>query len=48
VRLLGSVVNGYIRLEAGGSFDHSPPDPGQSWSRILDALDALLRGWPAA
>jgi AcrR family transcriptional regulator len=47
VRLLGSVVNGYVRLEAGGSFDHSPPEPGESWSRILDGLDVLLRAWPA-
>ncbi|MFF8268507.1 TetR/AcrR family transcriptional regulator [Streptomyces sp. NPDC016562] len=47
IRLLGSVFHGYISLEAGGSFDHSAPDPQESWSRVLDALDALLRNWPA-
>ncbi|MBM7085110.1 WHG domain-containing protein [Micromonospora sp. MMS20-R2-29] len=46
VRLLGSVFNGYVNLELGGSFDHSAPDTGQSWTRVLDALDALLRNWP--
>jgi AcrR family transcriptional regulator len=48
VRLLGSVVHGYVSLEASGGFSHSPPDPQVSWSRILDALDALLSTWPAA
>ncbi|WP_018331455.1 WHG domain-containing protein [Actinomycetospora chiangmaiensis] len=43
VRLLGSVLRGYIDLEQAGSFDHSEPDPAQSWSWTLDALDALLR-----
>ena len=47
VRLLGSVVHGYVDLEAGGAFDHSDPGPQESWPRILDALDALLRNWPA-
>ncbi|MFI6347728.1 TetR/AcrR family transcriptional regulator [Streptomyces sp. NPDC050560] len=46
VRLLGSVFHGYVSLEASGSFDHSPPSPGETWPRILDALDALLRNWP--
>jgi AcrR family transcriptional regulator len=48
VRLLGSVVHGYISLELAGGFDHSAPAPQVSWERILDALDALLRSWPAA
>ncbi|MER5300770.1 WHG domain-containing protein [Streptomyces lasiicapitis] len=48
VRLLGSVFHGYVSLEAGGSFSHSAPDPRESWTRIVDALDALLRNWPAA
>ncbi|MFJ1645435.1 TetR/AcrR family transcriptional regulator [Streptomyces sp. NPDC088258] len=47
VRLLGSVVSGYVGLESQGGFSHSAPDPEVSWSRILDALDALLRNWPA-
>ncbi|HLU58631.1 MAG TPA: WHG domain-containing protein [Pseudonocardia sp.] len=48
VRLLGSVVHGYVSLEAGGGFAHSAPDSAETWPRILDALDALLRNWPAA
>ncbi|MEU0673098.1 WHG domain-containing protein [Streptomyces sp. NPDC006172] len=47
VRLLGSVFNGYVGLELGGGFDHSSPDSQESWTRIVDALDALLRNWPA-
>ncbi|OEV12768.1 TetR family transcriptional regulator [Streptomyces sp. Amel2xB2] len=48
VRLLGSVFHGYIGLELGGGFDHSAPDTQETWSRVVDALDALLRNWPAA
>jgi AcrR family transcriptional regulator len=47
VRLLGSVFHGYVSLEASGGFSHSAPDSQESWSRVLDALDALLRNWPA-
>ncbi|GGX96972.1 TetR/AcrR family transcriptional regulator [Streptomyces anandii] len=47
VRLLGSVFHGYVSLELAGGFSHSAPDPGTSWVRIVDALDALLRDWPA-
>jgi len=46
VRLLGSVVHGFVRLELGGSFDHSSPSPPASWMRALDSLDVLLRSWP--
>ncbi|MCT2583361.1 TetR/AcrR family transcriptional regulator [Actinophytocola gossypii] len=46
VRLLGSVFHGYVSLELGGGFDHSAPDTEETWSRILDALDSLLRNWP--
>ncbi|WP_405697056.1 TetR/AcrR family transcriptional regulator [Streptomyces sp. NBC_01185] len=46
VRLLGSVFHGYISLESGGSFSHSAPGTQETWSRVLDALDALLRNWP--
>ncbi|MFI5839053.1 TetR/AcrR family transcriptional regulator [Catenuloplanes sp. NPDC051500] len=45
VRLLGSVFNGWVSLEAGGGFSHSAPDPSESWTRALDGLDALLRDW---
>lgn len=47
VRLLGSVFHGYVSLELAGGFSHSSPDSAESWSRTLDALDALLRSWPA-
>ncbi|MFI1375373.1 TetR/AcrR family transcriptional regulator [Streptomyces longwoodensis] len=47
VRLLGSVFHGYVSLELAGGFSHSAPDSQQSWIRVLDALDALLRNWPA-
>jgi AcrR family transcriptional regulator len=47
VRLLGSVFHGYVTLEMGGGFSHSSPDTQETWSRVLDALDALLRNWPA-
>ncbi|MEU1342462.1 WHG domain-containing protein [Streptomyces sp. NPDC005827] len=46
VRMLGSVFHGYVDLELSGGFSHSAPDSAQSWARILDALDALLRNWP--
>ncbi len=46
VRLLGSFFNGFVSLESSGGFDHSSPDSQQTWERLLDALDALLRNWP--
>ena len=46
VRLLGSVFHGYVSLETAGAFDHHPREVDASWSRSLDALDALLRNWP--
>ncbi|MBL1068926.1 TetR/AcrR family transcriptional regulator [Streptomyces sp. 7-21] len=48
VRLLGSVFHGYISLELSGGFSHSEPSSDETWARILDILDALLRSWPAA
>ncbi|NEC52139.1 TetR/AcrR family transcriptional regulator [Actinospica acidiphila] len=48
VRLLGSVFHGYVSIEMGGGFSHSTPDTEETWSRVLDALDALLRTWPPA
>jgi len=47
VRMLGSVFHGFVSLEVGGGFSHSAPDSEETWTRILDALDALLRNWPA-
>ncbi|MEU8516929.1 WHG domain-containing protein [Kitasatospora sp. NPDC048722] len=46
VRLLGSTFHGYVTLETGGSFAHTPRDTEDTWARILDALDTLLRNWP--
>lgn len=43
VRLLGSVFHGYTSLELAGGFSHSNPDSQQSWERILDLLDTMLR-----
>jgi AcrR family transcriptional regulator len=48
VRLIGSVFHGYVSLEAAGGFSHSAPDSQESWTRVLDALDALLRSWPVS
>jgi AcrR family transcriptional regulator len=47
VRLLGSTVHGFLELEAAGSFDHSAPPAAESWPRVVDALDGVLRSWPA-
>ncbi|MET8244307.1 TetR/AcrR family transcriptional regulator [Streptomyces sp. NPDC005202] len=47
VRLLGSVFHGYISLEAAGGFSHTAVDTQETWSWILDRLDALLRNWSA-
>ncbi|MGW8378290.1 WHG domain-containing protein [Streptomyces sp. ODS28] len=47
VRLLGSTFHGYVSLELAGGFSHSAPDSEETWPRILDSLDALLRNWPA-
>lgn len=46
VRLLGSVFHGYVSLEMSGGFSHSLPDSQQSWTWIVDSLDAMLRDWP--
>ncbi len=46
VRLIGSVIHGYIDLESAGGFAHSSPDSTTSWLRALDALDVALRAWP--
>ncbi|MFB6533881.1 TetR/AcrR family transcriptional regulator [Streptomyces noursei] len=46
VRMLGSVFHGYVSLELAGGFSHSAPDSEETWSRVVDALDALLCNWP--
>ncbi|WUJ69848.1 TetR/AcrR family transcriptional regulator [Kribbella soli] len=45
VRLLGSTIHGYIQLESAGTFAFSEPSSDDSWPRIIDALDTLLRSW---
>ncbi|QYF73134.1 TetR/AcrR family transcriptional regulator [Cryobacterium sp. PAMC25264] len=47
VRLIGSAINGFVALEAGGGFEHSTPPAAESWARVLDAVDTSLRNWPA-
>jgi hypothetical protein len=32
----------------GGGFSHSAPDTQETWTRILEALDTLLRNWPTS
>ncbi|NUO98776.1 MAG: WHG domain-containing protein [Nonomuraea sp.] len=48
VRMLHSTLHGYVTLETAGGFRRHPRDVDASWSRILDALDAVLRNWPSA
>jgi len=48
IRVLGATINGFVTLEGIGSYDHSAPAPDASWDRAVDALDTLLRSWPAA
>jgi AcrR family transcriptional regulator len=45
VRLIGSVVHGFAGLELGGGFDHSAPPPDETWPRIIDGVDDMLRAW---
>jgi AcrR family transcriptional regulator len=48
IRFLASVFAGFVGLELSGAFDHRDPSTEESWERILDSLDATLRGWPSA
>lgn len=45
IRLIGSLLHGFISLELAGSFDHSTPPSPDSWAAILEVLDATLRTW---
>ncbi|MGI5271659.1 TetR/AcrR family transcriptional regulator [Nonomuraea sp. CA-218870] len=47
VRLVRSTLHGFVSLEAAGGFAHARP-AGDSWTRCLDALHAVLERWPAA
>lgn len=44
VRLVGSVVHGFVTLELGGGFAHSDPPADDSWRYALEALDRTLSG----
>ena len=44
VRLLGSVLHGFVSLEASGGFSHSATDADESWRWTIEMLDATLRG----
>ncbi|MFB9315434.1 TetR-like C-terminal domain-containing protein [Nocardioides plantarum] len=44
VRLLASLLRGFVQLEAGGAFAHSDPPSQQTWTRALDVLDEHLAG----
>ncbi len=46
VRLMRSMLHGFIGLEAAGGFAHTRPAE-DSWVRCLDALHTLLEHWPA-
>jgi AcrR family transcriptional regulator len=46
-RLLGATINGFLALEASGSFSHRDPAPDTSWQRALDALDTVFHSWPS-
>ena len=43
VRLIGSLVHGFVTLELAGAFAHSAPPSQASWEQALDTLDAALR-----
>lgn len=48
VRLLGATFHGYAALDAAGAFGHGAPGAPSSddtWERVVDGLDTLLRSW---
>jgi AcrR family transcriptional regulator len=44
-RMLAAAVNGFLHLDASGSFDGREPGPATTWDRMLDALDLTFRTW---
>jgi len=44
VRLVGSVVTGWVESEQTGAFAHSPPEAEESWGWTLGLLDRALAG----
>lgn len=47
VRMMHSTFHGFVSLEKTGGFRHTPRPTDDSWSRTLDALDAVLTNWPS-
>lgn len=47
VRLLGATFHGYAALDAAGAFGHGTavPTSDETWERVLDGLDTLIRSW---
>ena len=45
VRLMASLLRGFIELEVGGAFAHRAPSSATSWARVLDVLDRTLSDW---
>jgi AcrR family transcriptional regulator len=45
VRLVASLLRGFVELEAGGAFAHRDPSSQESWERVLDTLDRTLSDW---
>ena len=45
VRLVASLLRGFIELETGGVFAHRDPSSDESWARVLDTLDRTLNDW---
>ncbi|GGS90420.1 TetR/AcrR family transcriptional regulator [Nonomuraea spiralis] len=46
VRLMRSMLHGFVSLEAAGGFAHARPAE-DSWRRCLDAVHNALEHWPA-
>jgi len=42
VRLIGSIIHGYVSLELAGAFAHSQPPSDDSWHYAIDRLTDLL------
>ena len=42
VRLMSSLIHGYVTLEPAGSFAHSDPPSDATWPDVLDELDRTL------
>lgn len=48
IRMMHSTFHGFVSLEKSGGFRHHPRSADASWTRTLDALDSVLKNWPAA